>query len=153
MLIVIIAAFTALFCLLLNYFAKQTNSATLKLILAATLWTALEFYRSELFFLRFPWITPGSALGPTYLSPIVGVYGTSFLVVAASAGFVHRRTVPLAVFLSICVLSLGLTRPGMVEPDKEGSISVTVVQSEASLLQSYVALTKTVRGESPDLIV
>ena len=153
MLIVIIAAFTALFCLLLNYFAKQTNSATLKLILAATLWTALEFYRSELFFLRFPWITPGSALGPTYLSPIVGVYGMSFLVAAASAGFVHRRTVPLAVFLSICVLSLGLFHPGRVEPDKEGSVTVTVVQSEASLLQSYVALTKTVRGESPDLIV
>jgi hypothetical protein len=73
----------------------------------------------------------------------------SFLVVAASAGFVHRRTVPLAVFLSICVLSLGLFHPGRVEPDKEGSVTVTVVQSEASLLESYVALTKTVRGNLP----
>jgi len=148
------AAAIALFCLLHNYFAKQTNSATLKLILAPMLWTALEFYRSELFFLSFPWITPGSALGPTYLSPIVGVYGASFLVVAASAGFVHRRTAPLAVFLSVCVLSLGLFRPGKINaPGNDEGINVTVVQSEASLLESYVALTKTVREESPDLIV
>jgi apolipoprotein N-acyltransferase len=149
----IMALFTAFFCLLFNFFSKQTKSAALKVLLAATLWTAMEFYRSELFFLRFPWITPGSALGPTFLSPILGVYGTSFLVIAACGGFMHRRTVPLAFLLSLCTMCLGLFHPGRVEPDKEGSIAVTVVQSEDCKLQSYVALTRTAHKASSDLVV
>ena len=149
----IMALFTALFCLLLNFFTKQTNSAVLKVLLAATLWTAIEFYRSELFFLRFPWITPGSALGPTFLSPILGVYGASFLAIAASAGFMQRRTVPLALLLSLGMLCLGLFHPGRVEPDKAKSIAVTVVQGEECALETYVALTRTAHSESPDLIV
>ena len=149
----LMALFTALFCLLFNIFSKQTKSAILKVFLAATLWTAIEFYRSELFFLRFPWITPGSALGPTFLSPILGVYGMTFLVIAASAGFMHRRTVPLAFLLSLCMMCLGLFHPGRIEPDKEESITVTVVQSEDCILESYVKLTRTAKGEFPELIV
>lgn len=87
----IIALFTGLFCLLFNYFEKRTYPHLLKVLLAATLWTAIEFYRSELFVLRFPWITPGSAMGPTFLSPILGVYGATFLVVAAAAVHIDNR--------------------------------------------------------------
>lgn len=149
----ILALFTAFFCLLFNYLSKRTKSPVLNVLLAATLWTAIEFYRSELFFLRFPWITPGSALGPTFLSPILGVYGTTFLVITASAGFMRRRTIPLAFLLSLCVMCLGLFRPGLVEPDEKERIAITVVQSEECFLESYVALTRTAHKESPDLIV
>lgn len=149
----IMALFTALFCLLFNVLATQTKSAFLKVLLAATLWTAIEFYRSELFFLRFPWITPGSALGPTFLSPILGVYSASFFVVAAAAACLYRRTVPLALSFSLALLCLGLFRPGRVEPSVKESILVTVVQSEDCFLQSYVALTRTAHKESHGLIV
>jgi apolipoprotein N-acyltransferase len=149
----ILALFTALFCLLSNGFVKHTPSVALQILLAATLWTGIEFFRSELYFLRFPWITPGSALGPTYLSPILGVYGTSFLVMAASSAFLQRRTFPVAILLSLGVISLGLFRPGRVEPVEEGALTVTVVQSEDCILESYVKLTRSARKESPDLIV
>ena len=149
----ILALFTAAFCVLDNFITKRIQFPVLSALLAATIWTAIEFYRSELFILCFPWITPGSALGPTFLSPIVGVYGTSFVVIAASAWFMHRRTIPLAVLLSLCVLCLGLFRPGLVLPDKKGGITVTVVQSEDCLLQSYIALTRTAYKDSPALIV
>ena len=143
----------ALFCLLFNHFTRQTKSAILKVLLAATLWTALEFYRSELFFLRFPWITPGSALGPTFLSPILGVYGATFLVIAACTSFMQRTTVPLALFLSLCLVCLGGFRPRRVDADREKGIAVTVVQSEECVLQSYVALTRRAQKEHPDLVV
>ena len=51
----ILTFFTGLFCLLLNHFSKKVRSGALLVLLVATLWTAVEFYRSELFFLRFPW--------------------------------------------------------------------------------------------------
>lgn len=149
----ILAVFTAFFCFLFNFFAKQTRSPVLNMFLAATIWTAIEFYRSELFFLRFPWITPGSAPGPTLLSPILGVYGMSFLIIAASAGFMHRRTILPAFFLSFCITCLGLFRPGPIELAGKESIAVTVVQSEDSVLQSYVELTRTAHKEFPDLII
>lgn len=41
------------------------------------LWTGLEYFRGEWFTLRFPWITPGTALPPGYLTPFIGVYGVS----------------------------------------------------------------------------
>ena len=152
-LFVILSLFTALFCLIFNFFTKQIKSPFLNIFFAATLWTAIEFYRSELFFLRFPWITPGSALGPTYLSSILGVYGMSFLVVAAAAGFMCRRTIKLSVLLSLCIISLGLFRPGLVEPDEKDSLAVTIVQSEDCYLDPYITLTKMAHKESPDLIV
>lgn len=149
----LLALFTAICCLLFNFIAKQTRSALLNVFLVATIWTAIEFFRSELFFLRFPWITPGSALGPTYLSPILGVYGASFLVILASAGFMRRRTVPYAIILSLCVMCLGLFRPGPIEPDEKNSVVVTIVQGEDCSIQSYIEMTRTAYKESPDLII
>jgi apolipoprotein N-acyltransferase len=150
----IMAVFTAIFCLLFNFFTKHTKSAFLKVLMAATLWTAIEFYRSELFFLRFPWITPGATFGPTFLSPILGVYGSSFLVIAASASFMQRRTLPLALLLFLCAMCLGLFHPGQIaEPVGENSLVVTVVQSEDCVLESYFQLTRSELKESPDLII
>jgi apolipoprotein N-acyltransferase len=117
------------------------------------LWTAIEFYRSELFFLRFAWITPGAALGPTALSPIVGVYGASALVVATASAFVYRRTRPLALLLTLCILGLTIFRPAPIEPDRDDGLVVTVVQSEDCFIDPYIALTLKAKNESPDLVV
>ncbi|CAN5401433.1 apolipoprotein N-acyltransferase [soil metagenome] len=151
----IMALFTGLFCLLNNYFSNRFSSRVLAVLVTPTLWTAIEFFRSELYFLRFPWITPGTALGPTYLSPILGVYGASFLVLAASAALVRRRTLPLAVSLGLGVLVLGLFRPVRLAPVEGLGVAVTVVQSEACVLPAYAALTAAAvaTGSQPDLIV
>ena len=51
------------------------------------------------------------------------------------------------------MMCLGLFHPGRIEPDEEESITVTVVQSEDCILESYVKLTRTAKGEFPGLIV
>ena len=149
----IMAAFVGLFCLLFSALSRRTESPVLRILLAATLWTAIEFYRSELFILRFPWITPGSALGPTFLSPVIGVYGTSFVIVAASACFLYRRTRLLGVALAIGVLLLGSVHPGRIEPPSEGHVTVTLVQSEECYLPTYTRLSRAAAEQSSDLVV
>jgi apolipoprotein N-acyltransferase len=51
------------------------------------IWFALEYTRSELYYLRFAWLTPGFALSHPALVPLasVGMYGFSFCVLAALA--------------------------------------------------------------------
>jgi apolipoprotein N-acyltransferase len=149
----LIGLFTAIFCLLLSFVSRQVASPLAKALLAASLWTAIEFYRSELFALRFPWITPGSALGPTFLSPLIGVYGTSFLLVAACATVMRRATLPLGGALVVLLIGAGVFRRGPVEIGQGKGIMVTVVQAEFEELKTYIALTRGAGGDSPNLII
>jgi apolipoprotein N-acyltransferase len=61
------------------------------------IWFALEYFRSELYYLRFAWLTPGFALAHPVWAPLAGagVYGFSLLVMlgltAISVGR-YRRT-------------------------------------------------------------
>jgi len=148
----IIALFTALFCLLFHYTTRGARCHSMRVLAAAVLWTAIEFYRCEWFVLRFAWITPGTALGPTVLSPVAGAYAMSFLVLAASAALVFRTTRIAGAVLALIVLCLGLVRPARLEPEKDG-ITVTLVQSEACSLHTYLALTRQARGRPSDVIV
>jgi apolipoprotein N-acyltransferase len=50
------------------------------------LWLALEYTRSELYYLRFAWLTPGFTLSPALVSFAgAGVYGVSFFILSAMA--------------------------------------------------------------------
>lgn len=151
--IAILGLFNAIFCLLFNLTGAQTRSAVLKVFIAATLWTAIEFYRSELFFLRFPWITPGTGLGPTFLSPVLGVYGTSFVVIGACAALTQRKTFPLGLLLAFGVVFLGIFRPGPVALSESEGIRVLLVQSEKSFIDAYMDLTRSADGAAADLVV
>lgn len=88
----ILSLFTGIFCLLLNTTNKKIQSHILKALFAAVCWTALEFFRSELFWLRFTWITPGIAIGPNWLSPFIGVYGASFIIIFSATLTVFKHT-------------------------------------------------------------
>ncbi|MGD0410374.1 MAG: nitrilase-related carbon-nitrogen hydrolase [Verrucomicrobiota bacterium] len=61
--------------------------------LAPFLWTGLEFFRSELYYLRFSWLNAGyvfSDSGALHYLSACGVYGIGFLFMAA-AGALHLR--------------------------------------------------------------
>jgi apolipoprotein N-acyltransferase len=61
--------------------------------LAPFLWTGLEFFRSELYYLRFSWLNPGFAFsnsGALHYLSAYGVYGIGFLFMAA-VGAAHLR--------------------------------------------------------------
>jgi apolipoprotein N-acyltransferase len=85
----ILAFWLALFVLLLHGVDKY-GGAGWAVALAPVLWLGLEFFRSELYHLRFAWFTAGSVL-PTVVSgpllPWLGVYGLgAWLVFLAGVG-------------------------------------------------------------------
>ena len=84
-LIMIMASFTALFGLFAGLLERHGPSGWLAAPALAVLWTGIEYFRGEVFVLRFPWITPGTALAPGALTPWIGTYGISFLLVLGGA--------------------------------------------------------------------
>ena len=61
------------------------------------IWTGIEYFRSELYFLKFSWMNVGYALQ----FPIIGMYGCGFLVFAIAAAYFasHWRTVTAWLFV------------------------------------------------------
>jgi apolipoprotein N-acyltransferase len=63
-------------------------------LLAPFLWTGLEYFRSELYYLRFSWLNIGytfSSFPQQALLPWLGMYGTGFLLMAFAAQFSSLR--------------------------------------------------------------
>ncbi|MGE9268066.1 MAG: apolipoprotein N-acyltransferase [Verrucomicrobiales bacterium] len=121
-----------------------------RVLAGAVLWVGIEYFRSELFVLKFPWITPGTALPPGLLTPICGVYGVSFLVLLV-AGFSQWNR-PLAAF---CALALGASvLGGRLKSSEESAqeLSVALVQSESLFYEDYLERSQVLAGEF-DVIV
>ena len=106
------------------------------LLVAPLLWTGLEYFRSELYYLRFSWLTPGLILGKSSSIgqlAIAGAYGLGFggmLLAAAWSALPSRfgrlALVPLLVTLGIIT---NWTSQKYREPDERG-VSVAGVQLE-----------------------
>lgn len=109
----------------------------------ALAWSALEFVRAELSSLAFPWMTTGLGLGPTWLSPWIGVYGAGFLVFLAAGMLVFggKRQRAAGLVLTVLLGALGVFRPGPVMPTGRG-IPVLAVQSESCDFFTYLAMTE-----------
>jgi apolipoprotein N-acyltransferase len=117
-------------------------------VFAAVLWVGFEFFRSEWFHLRFPWITPGTGLPPSFLTSVVGVYGVSFLVVLAAAWILEPvkkvRISGGVLALGLLVLGFWSLRPIREARDGavEAGVRVALVQSEEGFLMQYLEMTK-----------
>jgi apolipoprotein N-acyltransferase len=137
----VLALFTALTCGAIGWVSKLHPRAWWLPLYATAAWVAVEYFRCEWFWLRFPWFTPGVAYGPNILSPILGVYGTSFLLILVIACFVfeqERKTRIWPVVL-VAVILLGSKQWTMRPP---GSIPVLAIQSENCDLVSYLEASK-----------
>jgi apolipoprotein N-acyltransferase len=71
---------------LLVWFLNSHLGTAFALLAAPVVWTAVEFFRSELYFLRFAWLTPGMAFDqwPQVVGTL-GIYGTGFVLSAVAA--------------------------------------------------------------------
>ena len=85
-------------------------------LLIPFLWTGLEYFRSELYYLKFSWLNVGYALAGCQIAPfgIVGVYGFGFIVLAGAAWFLHKHSpwataTILTLICSYCVLHSAIT--------------------------------------------
>ena len=130
--------------------ASQTRSA----FLIATIWTGFEYLRSEVWLLKFPWSTPGVALGPCLVSPWLGVYGISFLTVLACA-LVLKEKFSVRAGGAVLLLSLIGFKLGneLTEPEMAGDpVSIALVQLEDGVVSELKELSDSVDGE-PDITV
>lgn len=141
----------ALFCAggaaLVGWVSKSyPRSAWLPGLAAVTLLVPLHF-RSEIFTAPFPWVTPGLALGPVFLTPYLGVYGCGFLVILACAFVVLGRGVQrtTGVALAILLAVAAVFRPLPVAEEKS-PVMVMAVQGG----QQAVSLPRPIFASSPE---
>jgi apolipoprotein N-acyltransferase len=78
------------------------------------IWTGIEYFRSELYYLKFSWMNTGYAL-PAWLSALhIGMYGLNFLTFGIFAAAVYWRLLKLSllqntiVFLTLFINLIGL---------------------------------------------
>ena len=73
-------------------------------------WTGLEYFRSELYFLRFSWLSPGYAfIGAPWQAALrlSGVYGIGFLLIGLTAGAAYLWCKSRIQALSLLSLGVG----------------------------------------------
>ena len=102
------------------------------------LWTGLEYFRSELYYLRFSWLNIGYAMPvPVNSTGVIhiGMYGIGFLVFGVAAAFPYRFFLKFR-WLEWCgvsaglVLILALLVPVDRGPARPVSVSIAGVQME-----------------------
>ncbi len=133
----ILALFHAAFLLTLNRveFRLGTKWAV---ILAPVLWCGIEYFRSEVWWLRFAWFTAGSSLVDTILAlpAILGVYGIGFgLLGFVGLGFLATNSLKRRLNLTIYALSAAILGalafpPLMAVPQRRPALKVAGLQLE-----------------------
>ncbi len=139
----ILAAFTALFAEMQARAGARGISGWRFAAFTAVNWAGWEFIRAELFPLKFPWMTPGLAIGPHPILPAVGVYGMGAIViflVALLACGKWRHALGGLVVLTIGTLSWG--RPGFPPGNGERDVKVAGLQFEGVSLTDLLAATR-----------
>jgi apolipoprotein N-acyltransferase len=122
----------AAFTLILHLSVRRWGT-TAALWLTPVLWTGVEYFRSELYFLRFAWLLPAQAMaflpGVRLLS--LGVYGVGLLyAVAASMLIAQFRLLRLAGVLATLALAVAMYWPPLARVDPSSDLHVAGVQLE-----------------------
>jgi apolipoprotein N-acyltransferase len=89
-------------------------------LLFPVLWMGLEYFRSELYYLKFSWLNVGYALSHSGLQPILhftGMYGAGFLAMAVAARL-FLSTPKKAVAAGAALFLAGLL-PGLFSPPRD----------------------------------
>jgi apolipoprotein N-acyltransferase len=105
-----IAAFTGMAHASLDRFGTLWGAA-----LVPFLWTGLEYFRSELYYLKFSWLNVGYAFARWEIFPIhiLGMYGIGFLVAIFAALFLMLRRTYWLACVAACVVIAAFLLPGL----------------------------------------
>jgi apolipoprotein N-acyltransferase len=124
-------------------------------VLIPFLWTGLEYFRSELYYFRFSWLSIGFTFAETprlFRLTALGLYGAGFVLAAVSAGATllpRKRAIGL---LATTALALGLARfaPDSAEVPGARAVKVAGVQLEFPAALEVPAVLDTLRHTHPD---
>lgn len=138
-LVLLLALFTGVFAGGAAYLSSTYRSGFGRILLIASWWVAVEFIRCELYFLKFPWMTPGVGLGPNFISPIIGVYGISFCVIAACLCLSSKGRVRGLGVVAAAVL-IWSSQPRSAEKVEGESVKILAIQAEGVSGSSYIEM-------------
>ncbi|HEX4646301.1 MAG TPA: nitrilase-related carbon-nitrogen hydrolase [Verrucomicrobiae bacterium] len=135
----VLAFWIALF-LTLGWSCQVRFGALGAALLIPFIWTGLEYFRSELYYLRFSWLNAGYAFagGLRWLSFLhVGVYGLGILMMAVAAlisasGKKVRAIAFLSAFSALAVIANFPSIGERAMADQKGALQVAGVQLEFS---------------------
>jgi apolipoprotein N-acyltransferase len=123
------------------------------LIALPILWTGLEYFRSELYYLKFAWLTPGLAFGKGLLVQSLGVYGTGFMTTAAGALAAilppKKSLITGAILLALLALFTNIPADMPIYPNRN-PIRVVLIQCEEPSLAMVRDALDTAISEHPD---
>jgi apolipoprotein N-acyltransferase len=154
----LLGCFVGLFGMVYGRLTTERRKALWPGLLAAVVWVGIEYFRGEVFTLRFPWITAGTGLPPNGLSPVIGVYGVTFVVLAGSAwlvtpGWLARFTgVGTLLVMTAFVMGPQLFHRFVGTPVSNGGFKVALVQGESGIFDSYLHQTRAIH-ELVDAVV
>jgi apolipoprotein N-acyltransferase len=115
-------------------------------------WTGIEYFRSELYYLRFSWLTPGLAMPVEDTSGLVhavGVYGAGFFAAAAGAlAWGSRRGWMGA--LALAGMAAGLATMPQTNPKADVTLRVAGLQVEGIAEEKLPGLLEELRRRHPD---
>ena len=121
-----IALFIALAHLALARFGLKRGA-----LLLPFLWTGLEYFRSELYYLKFSWLNVGYAFADWNISPQwLGVYGVGLCASVLSALFFVARPTRILLCGVIGFIIYGLLLPAYVGSGKPPRFQIAGVQLE-----------------------
>lgn len=114
------------------------------------LWLAFEYFRSELYYLRFAWLTPGFALShfEWVKLAVFGTYGFSFAVLSLLAVLQTFKRVRSSI--AAAVLLLGFVPGSLTMTPSDGPLIVGIQFENASEREVLQALDRAIH-ERPDL--
>ena len=140
---IVLAVFPAMFA----HFQGLASSRGIKkwhlAAFTALNWGSWEFIRSELFTLRFPWLSVGSAVGPNGWLSWIGVYGVGVIVVFGaeliSLKLWKSGVAALALVLGACLLAPRHPEPGDNDP---AAVMIGGIQSEDATIDDFVTVSR-----------
>ena len=120
----VLAFWVALFALLANRCTHRWGPDKAAWLIPV-LWTGLEYFRSELYYLKFSWGNLGYALPPA--ANLLGIYGTGFVVLLAAATWSFRSVGKMKWLECFLLVPLLLILCAVFFPADRGSRSENLV--------------------------
>lgn len=121
------------------------------------LWTGLEYFRSELYYLRFSWINAGYAFSKSAIMPLsrsLGIYGVGFAsmaLIAAVSTLPPKKGALMALRIALLlVVALFLQAYFATSPSRATSVNVAGIQMEFPSEQDLLAGLDKLAAEAPD---
>jgi apolipoprotein N-acyltransferase len=153
----LIGAFTAVTCSLVVWLRSRLPRVPFPL-LAAIVWTGIEYFRSEPMVLNFGWLGVGYPLVdyalPCHIAAVIGSYGISFLVAGWCAWAATGRRLPVVALRLAPLFVLFAPFPASpAAPDPAHAFQVRLVQADSEDDTSMFRLSQSPANPAPQLIV